>query len=221
MIPCAVLCPTLGTLPPRVPPSTSSSCRLKEILSRRFRRVTRTADATSDGSINGANARAATALIAAGRPRAHRLTTGTNAAGDNGSSDFVLADVPSDVLASMGLEGRSRDSIARMGHRLGCTGDPGRSSASAASVNSANRNGCNAGYRLKNSNPVTMRLLAPPAAGACVLPYPHILVTKLAYASVAPLRTSQCGDLNPRTQTSTPRETNAVVSVAISVTLNA
>jgi hypothetical protein len=108
--------------------------------------VTRTADATSDGSINGANARAATALIAAGRPRAHRLTTGTNAAGDNGSSDFVLADVPSDVLASMGLEGRSRDSIARMGHRLGCTGDPERSSTSAASVNSANRNGCNAGY---------------------------------------------------------------------------
>ena len=74
---------------------------------------------------------------------------------------------------------------------------------------------------MKNSNPVTMRLLAPPAAGACVFPYPHILVTKLAYASVAPLRTSQCGDLNPRTQTSTPRETNAVVSVAISVTLNA
>lgn len=74
---------------------------------------------------------------------------------------------------------------------------------------------------MKNSNPVTMRLLAPPAAGACVLPYPHILVTKLAYASVAPLRTSQCGDLNPRTQTPTPRETNAVVSVAISVTLNA
>ena len=108
--------------------------------------MTRTADATSDGSINGANARAATALIAAGRPRAHRLTTGTNAAGDNGSSDFVLADVSSDVLASMGLEGRSRESIARMGHRLGCTGDPGRSSASAASVNSANRNGCNAGY---------------------------------------------------------------------------
>ena len=67
---------------------------------------------------------------------------------------------------------------------------------------------------MKNSNPVTMRLLAPPAAGACVFPYPHILVTKLAYASVAPLRTSQCGDLNPRTQTSTPRETNAVVSVA-------
>ena len=109
--------------------------------------MTRTADATSDGSINGANARAATALIAAGRPRAHRLTTGTNAAGDNGSSDFVSsADVSSDVLASMGLEGRSRESIARMGHRLGCTGDPGRSSASAASVNSANRNGCNAGY---------------------------------------------------------------------------
>ena len=52
-------------------------------------------------------------------------------------------------------------------------------------------------HRLKNSNPVTMRLLAPPAAGACVFPYPHILVTKLAYASVAPLRTSQCGDLKP------------------------
>ena len=109
-----------------------------------------------------------------------------------------------------------------MGHSEGCTGDPGFSSESAAVVNSARRNGCNAGYRRKNSAPVTRRRLAPPATGAAPeLPYPHVFVTSDAYARVAPFRTSQCGDLKPRTQTVTPAATNAVVSVASSVRLNA
>ena len=169
---------------------------------------------------------------------AHRLTTGANAAGDSADDirDFsmefsVSPSIPeregfptsSAIARSNGSLGLSRDNIARMGHSEGCTGDPGFSSESAAALNSARRNGCSSGYRRKNSAPVTRRRLAPPATGAELpeLPYPHVFVTSDAYARVAPFRTSQCGDLKPRTQTVIPAATNAVVSVASSVRLNA